>query len=139
MEIIKVALFKQNGRIEYIDFGFENDFQMSGLEQLIENKGTKLELIEEGFLDEKFYMIFGYKNGITFSTHEFSSCNLFGDAIMIMTNGETIEELEHLINITESDVVKYFSYECINSENSSISFDGDDEYDFSDGWLINDL
>jgi hypothetical protein len=137
MDIIKVAVFKQNGSIEYVDFGFENDFQMPELEQLIENKGTKLELIEEGFLDEKFYMIFGYKIGITFSSHEFSSCNLFGDAIMLMTNGAS-EELECLINITESDVVKYFSYECISS-GDSISFDGDDEYDFTDGWLINDL
>jgi hypothetical protein len=141
--MVKVALFKQNGSIKYKDFVFENnDFEINDLELLIENKGNNdLELIEEGFLNNKYYIIFGYKNGNMFSQHEFETQNIFGDAIMLIGVSELIEDL---INITETDVLKYFSYECISSSSISINNSSDDgydldQYDFMDGFLINDL
>jgi hypothetical protein len=141
--MVKVALFKQNGSIKYKDFVFENnDFEINDLELLIENKGNNdLELIEEGFLNNKYYTIFGYKNGNIFSQHEFETQNIFSDAIMLIGVSELIEDL---INITETDVLKYFSYECISSNSISINNSDDDgydldQYDFMDGFLINDL
>jgi len=134
MNTTKIVLLKQNGEIKYKDFCFVDDFKIVELEILIENEGRNFELVEEGCLNSKYFMIFGYKSGENFSKHEFNYLNLFGDAIMIICNDESI------VDATEIDIHNYFSYEIISSDESlSLSYNEDDEYDFTDGFLINDL
>ena len=134
MNTIKVALLKVNGDIVFKDFCYENDFIKEDLELLIENKGNNFKLIEEGRLDDKYYNLFGYESGSKFSKHEFNKCNLFDDAIMVIYDDITICDIDqYYIN-------NYFDYITLESDNSiSFSDDEENEYDFNDDWIINDL
>jgi len=132
MESVKIALLKQNGDTVFKDFNFCNDFDMSDLEILVENKGNNFEIIEEEYVNNRYFYLLGYKSGNKFSKHHFNNCNLFDDSIMIVFNDIKC------IDIEQFDINNYFASEIIYSD-SSINFSEDDEYDFNDGFLINDL
>ena len=132
MKTTIVALLKQDGTIEYIEFEYESNIFLFNIERIIKNKGNTLEVIEEGtqFLNRD-YLIVGYKSGDNFSKHEINGSNLKGDAVFI-----TLVDEEY-VDATELDIKQYFeSYELESSEEIEL---GLDEYDFSDGWLINDI
>ena len=118
-----VALLKQDGTIEYIDFEYHAEIHLFSIERIIKNKGETLEVVEEGLLSiNKEYVIVGYKNGDKFNKHEI--------------NGYITLQDEKYINTTERDIKRYFSYVDLSSEDEEL---GLNTYDFNDGWLINDI
>ena len=132
MKTTIVALLKQDGTIEYINFEYETNIYLFNIERIIQNKGNTLEVIEEGtqFLNRD-YLIVGYKSGDKFNKHEINGSNVKGDAVFI-----TLQDEEY-VDATELDIKRYFEYYELSSE-EEIEL-GLNEYDFSDGFLINDL
>tara|TARA_R110002020_G_scaffold306484_5_gene522429 strand:- start:1525 stop:1917 length:393 start_codon:yes stop_codon:yes gene_type:complete len=125
-----VALLKQDGSVEYIEFEYEKEITLLGIEKIIQNKGDILEIIEESFIFNKNYVIVGYKSGDKFNKHDINNYNVKGDAVFITLVGDEYTDT------TELDVKKCFeSYELISSSEEEEL----DSYDFTDGFLINDL
>ena len=127
-----VALLSQDGIIEYIEFEYESGIYLFNIERIIKNKGETLEVIEEGtqFLNRD-YIIVGYRNGDKFNKHEMNGSNLKGDAVFIALVDE------EYVDTTELDIKQYFTY-CDLESSEELEL-GLDEYDFDDGWLINDI
>jgi len=127
-----VALLNQDGTIEYVKFEYESNIYLFNIERIIKNKGDTLEVIEEGtqFLNRD-YLIVGYKSGDKFNKHEINGYNVKGDAVFIALVDE------EYVDATELDIKQYLNYYDLESS-EEIEL-GLDEYDFSDGWLINDL
>ena len=132
MKTTIVALLNQNGTIEYIEFEYEKEICLFNIERIIKNKGETLEVIEEGCIGmNRDFVLVGYKSGDKFNKHEINSCNIKGDAVLIILSDEEYTDT------TELDTKRYFTYyELESSEELEL---GLDEYDFSDGFLINDL
>jgi len=131
MESVIVALLKQNGTTEYINFQYDVDISLKDIEKVIKIKGNNFQIIDQGFLESKDFIICGYLSGNTFNKHEINNCNVKGDALMI-----TLKDEEYA-NVTELDILEYKGFIELNSEDERE--DEADEYDFNDGFLINDL
>ena len=126
-----VALLEQNGTIEYINFNYNDDISLKDIEKVIKIKGNNFQIIDQGFLESKDFIICGYLSGNTFNKHEINNYNVKGDALMI-----TLKDEEYA-NVTELDILEYKGFIELNSEDEIE--DEADEYDFNDGFLINDL
>ena len=126
-----VALLEQNGTIEYINFNYNVDISLKDVEKIIKIKGNNFQVIDQGCLESKDFIICGYLTGNTFNKHEINNYNVKGDALMI-----TLKD-DQYANVTELDILEYKGFIELNSEDEIE--DEADEYDFNDGFLINDL
>jgi len=137
MDILKIALLKVDGTIQYIDFLFNELIDIEDLEKIIENKGDNFQVIEEGHLNRDLdYSIIGYKTGNNFNKHDIASCNIMGDAIFMLWDKE-----DDYIDVKKKNLTDYFSFELIEEMIQYDEYDGDedDEFDFNDGFIVNDL
>ena len=137
MDVLKIALLKIDGTIQYIDFLFNELIDIEDLEKIIENKGDNFQVIEEGHLNRDLdYSIIGYKTGNKFNKHDIASYNIMGDAIFMIW-----DKNDDYIDVKKKNLTDYFSFELIEEMIQYDEYDGDedDEFDFNDGFIVNDL
>ena len=128
-----VALLNQDGSIDYINLKYQNDIYLNNINQIIKNKGINLEVIEEGNIFNKNFVIVGYKSGNKFNKHDINNGNVKGDAVFITLHNE------EYIDTTEADIKQYFHFYDLENSSEDEELGVNDSYDFSDGFLINDL
>lgn len=135
------AIVEITGAYKFFNYDMES-YDQDNLDRFIQNKGEgEYELIDEAIFEfdreeEKKVWVFGYKNGNKnmLNKSEMYDFDTFGDIVII-----SVDKNNNPINLTFDELEEMIAMDLDDYEDTESHLEENNEYDFTDGWLINDL
>lgn len=139
--LIVGMIVETSGILKYFEYDNEH-YDNDKLDVYVENKGRgEYELLDEEIINEEGekLWVFGYKEGEERNKNkseivEEQDIEIFGDIIFVK-----VDKDNNPLDIKEDDFKEVIPHNLDDFSDNDSHLGENNEYDFSDGWLINDL